>query len=65
MSEICNASVNPSTKQVACTKIPNMPAALIFCEKGEKYGIVGDSIESAVVGNALIVTGKQIGRAHV
>jgi len=55
MSEICNSSVNPSTKQVACTKIPNMPAALIFCEKGEKYAIVGDSIALDVVGNAPIV----------
>ena len=55
MSEICNSSVNPSTKQVACTKIPSMPAALLFCEKGEKYAIVGDSIESDVVANAPIV----------
>ena len=55
MSKICNSSVNTSTKQVACTKIPNMPAALLFCAKGEKYGIVGDSIESAVAGNAPIV----------
>ena len=55
MSEICNSSVNPSTKQVACTKIPNMPAALLFCEKGEKYEIVGDSIEADVVTNAPIV----------
>ena len=54
MSEICNASVNPSTEQVACTKIPNMPAALIFCEKGEKYAIVGDSIEAAVAGNTTL-----------
>ena len=55
MSEFCNASVNPSTKQVACTKIPNMPAALLFCEKGEKYAIVGDSIEADVLSNAPIV----------
>jgi len=55
MSEICNNSVNPSTKQVACTKIPNMPAALIFCEKGEKYTIVGDSIAEDVVANVPIV----------
>ena len=55
MSEICNTSVNPSTKQVACTKIPNMPAALLFCEKGEKYAIVADSIEADVVANAPIV----------
>ena len=58
MSEICNASVNPSTKQVACTKIPNMPAALLFCAKGEKYAIVGDSIEADVVANgAIVLTG--------
>lgn len=55
MSEICNSSLNPSTKQVTCTKIPNMPAALIFCEKGEMYEIVGDSIADEVVGNAAIV----------
>jgi hypothetical protein len=55
MSEICNSSLNPSTKQVACTKIPNMPAALLFCEKGEKYEIVGDSIAADVVSNAPIV----------
>lgn len=55
MSEICNSSVNPSTKQVVCTKIPNMPAALLFCEKGEKYAIVADSIEADVVANAPIV----------
>lgn len=58
MSEICNSSVNPSTKQVACTKIPNMPAALLFCEKGEEFAIVGDSIEAAVVENTpIILTG--------
>ena len=58
MSEICNNSVNPSTKQVACTKIPNMPAALLFCAKGEKYAIVGDSIEADVVANgAIVLTG--------
>src|SRR5574344_1476835 len=55
MSEICKSSANPSTKQVACTKIPNMPAALLFCEKGEKYEIVGDSIGADVVTNAPIV----------
>jgi len=55
MSEICNSSLNPSTKQVACTKIPNMPAALLFCEKGEKYAIVADSIKADVVANAPIV----------
>lgn len=58
MSEICNSSLNPSTKQVACTKIPNMPAALIFCEKGEKYAIVGDSIADEVGGyNPIVLTG--------
>ena len=55
MSEICKSSLNPSTKQVACTKIPNMPAALLFCEKGEKYAIVADSIKADVVANAPIV----------
>lgn len=58
MSEICNSSLNPSTKQVACTKIPNMPAALLFCEKGEKYAIVADSIDGAVAESApIILTG--------
>jgi hypothetical protein len=55
MSEICKSSLNPSTKQVACAKIPNMPAALLFCKKGEKYEIVGDSIGADVVTNAPIV----------
>jgi len=55
MSEICNSSANPSTKQVACTKIPNMPAALLFCEKGEKYEIVEDSIATDVAANRPIV----------
>jgi hypothetical protein len=55
MSEICNSSVNPSTKQVACTKIPNMPAALLFCDKGEEFAIADDSIEAAVVENHPIV----------
>ena len=58
MSEICNSSLNPSTKQVACTKIPHMPAALLFCDKGDKYAIVGDSIEADVVANgAIVLTG--------
>src|SRR5574344_134947 len=55
MSEICKSSANPSTKQVACTKIPNMPAALLFCEKGEKYEIVGDSIGADVIASLPIV----------
>ena len=55
MSEICSSALNPSTKQVACTKIPNLPAALIFCDKGEKFEVVNGSIEASVLANAPIV----------